>query len=62
VVVKIDIPKVFDNFNWHFLVQVLERFGYHVTFSSWIFYILKSFSFSKSEWKIGLLFLLWERC
>lgn len=42
VAVKIDISKAFDTLNWHFLLQVLERFGFHRTFSLRILEILKS--------------------
>jgi len=37
---KINISKAFDTLNWDFLIQVLNRFGFHHTFLQWILTIL----------------------
>lgn len=39
---KIDVRKAFDTINWHFLIHVLQCFGFTQTFCDWILTILHS--------------------
>lgn len=41
VALKIDIAKVFDTFNWKFLLQILKRFGLCSKFCNWIHNMLQ---------------------
>ncbi|KAL6132643.1 hypothetical protein ACLB2K_064883 [Fragaria x ananassa] len=42
VVIKMDITKAFDTLLWDFILHVLEAFGFHPTFVSWVRAILHS--------------------
>ena len=42
VAYKVDIHKAFDTLSWKFLLLVLTRFGFHLSFVSWITTILRS--------------------
>lgn len=45
---KIDIKKAFDTMDWHFLLKVLQTFGFHNTFCNWVKAILDSAKLSIS--------------
>jgi len=36
VAYKVDIHKAFDTLSWKFLLLVLTRFGFHLSFVGWI--------------------------
>lgn len=42
VIMKVDIKKAFDTLDWHFLIAVLQRFGFSPVFTDWILNILHS--------------------
>ena len=42
VAYKVDIHKAFDTLSWKFLLLVLTRFGFHLSFVGWISTILHS--------------------
>jgi len=42
LMLKIDISKAFDTFEWSFLLHVLHAFGFNETFCNWIKVILNS--------------------
>jgi len=45
---KIDVSKAFDTFNWEFLINVLQKFGFKQIFCDWVIAILNSANVSIS--------------
>ena len=43
--IKLDLQKAYDRMNWNFLKEVLLRFGFNDTFTSWIMACVTTVSF-----------------
>ncbi|KAL6225674.1 hypothetical protein ACLB2K_004523 [Fragaria x ananassa] len=46
VAIKVDITKAFDTLSWDFLARVLQAFGFHHVFVTWVRNLLHSTKFS----------------
>ena len=45
IAIKLDLQKAYDRMNWSFLKEVLLRFGFNETFTSWIMACVTTVSF-----------------